>query len=215
MDEERQDAHDMPPRRRKGRRRRWIVLGTVVAVLAAGGIGFGVWHQTPGFCNAVCHQPMDPYVEGYTDDATKLAGFHGKVEVGCLDCHPAELDEQIAEARAWVAGDFATDEDGMLVHQGVSMGYSTCAQQNCHDFESVVATTSDWGGETGVNPHYSHQFYADENSSGFLAQNPAAYAMDCSYCHSSHGTSRLWCNSCHDFEVPEGWTSPGKEGEAA
>ena len=47
-----------PAGRRRGRR--WpIVVGVVAVVLVAAGAGFWVWHEQPGFCNAICHDPMD------------------------------------------------------------------------------------------------------------------------------------------------------------
>ena len=48
----------------KRRGRRWpIVVGVIAAVVVAAGAGFWVWHEQPSFCNAVCHDPMDVYVE--------------------------------------------------------------------------------------------------------------------------------------------------------
>ena len=45
----------------KKRTRKWpIVVGVVVVVLVAAGAGFLVWHEQPGFCNAICHSPMIP-----------------------------------------------------------------------------------------------------------------------------------------------------------
>ena len=49
----------------KRRGRRWpIVVGVIAAVVVAAGAGFWVWHEQPSFCNAVCHDPMDAYVDG-------------------------------------------------------------------------------------------------------------------------------------------------------
>ena len=55
-------------------RRRWpVVVAAVAVVLVAAGAGFWVWHEQPSFCNAVCHEPMDAYVEGYYGDAKRRA----------------------------------------------------------------------------------------------------------------------------------------------
>ena len=55
-----------------------------------------------------------------------------------------------------------------------------------------MASTQDWGGQAGVNPHLSHQ----------------GEAIDCSNCHGVHETSYMYCNTCHDYAVPSGWEEP-------
>ena len=80
------------------RTKRLIALGVAAAVVVAAGAGFWVWHEQPSFCNAICHTPMDPYVEDYyADDATLLAASHRVADVSCLDCHVPTLSEQLAE----------------------------------------------------------------------------------------------------------------------
>ncbi len=184
----------------KKRRRKWpIVVGVCAAVLVVAGTGFMMWHEQPSVCNAICHSPMDPYVEGYYEDATLSAYAHQVENVTCLECHEPKLDEQIEEGLHWVAGDFEVDETGMLKTVGVRSDAGMCTRQGCHDFDEVVAATENWGGEAGVNPHDSHQ----------------GYAIDCSNCHVVHGQSVMYCNTCHDYEVPEGWAAPAKSADAA
>ena len=154
--------------------------------------GFWVWHEQPGFCNAICHDPMDAYVEGYYEDAALMANEHARADVTCFQCHEANIEEQVTEGLAWVRGDFATDESGHLTVQGVTADKKMCATGGCHDWEDVKAATEDWGGEAGVNPHASHQ----------------GEAIDCSNCHGAHGASYMYCNTCHDYDVPAGWESP-------
>ena len=80
-----------PVRRKK---KRLMVLGIIVAVIVIIVIAFTVWHNTPGFCNAICHEPMDTYVESYhSGDAGMLVTAHAKEGVSCLDCHEARLGE--------------------------------------------------------------------------------------------------------------------------
>lgn len=81
------------------KRRRWPVVAGVVAVaLVAAGAGFWVWHETPGFCNAICHSPMDPYVESYeSGDESLMVTAHAQEGYACLDCHEPKIDEQVAE----------------------------------------------------------------------------------------------------------------------
>ena len=176
-------------------RRKWpIAVGVVAAVLVAAGAGFWVWHEQPSFCNAVCHEPMDAYVEGYCNDASQMAYTHQMAGTTCLQCHEPKIDEQIGEALVWVRGDFTMGEDGKLSTVGVRSDVKMCAGAGCHDFDEVAAATEDWGGKAGVNPHDSHQ----------------GYALDCSSCHTAHGQSYMYCNTCHDYEVPDGWAVPVK-----
>lgn len=182
----------------KRRTKRWpIIVGVVAVVLIAAGAGFWVWHEQPSFCNAICHDPMDAYVGGYYNDATLMANTHERANVTCLECHEAKIDEQVTEGLAWVRGDFATDETGHLITQGVTADKAMCTTAGCHEWKDVKAATEDWGGVAGVNPHDSHQ----------------GEAIDCSNCHEAHGTSYMYCNTCHDYETPEGWADPAKGGE--
>ena len=179
---------------KRGKRRWPLVVGIVAIVVVAAGAGFAVWHEQPSFCNAVCHDPMDNYVEGYYNDATLVANTHARADVSCLDCHDPKMDEQIAEGIAWVTGNFETDQAGNIVRVGVTADTAMCAQSGCHALDEVVAATANWGGQAGVNPHDSHQ----------------GIAIDCSNCHGVHGTSYMYCNTCHEYDVPAGWEAPVK-----
>ncbi len=177
------------------KRRHWpIVVGVVLVVLVAAGAGFFVWHNQPSFCNAICHSPMDNYVNGYYEDSSLLANTHMKANVTCLECHEATISDQVNEACAYMSGDFSVDENGNILTVGVSADQSFCTNGACHNMDDVKAATANWGGEEGVNPHDSHQG-----------------TLYCSDCHSVHGTSNLYCNACHDWKVPDGWTSASKE----
>ncbi len=177
---------------KRKRKKAPIIIGVVAVIVIAAGAGFWVWHEQPSFCNAICHEPMDAYVAGYYEEPTQMAYTHQVEDVTCLQCHEPKLDEQINEAMVWVSGNFEMGEDGKLATVGVRADKNMCAVSGCHDMEEVVAATQDWGGEAGVNPHDSHQ----------------GYALDCSSCHTTHGQSYMYCNTCHDYEVPEGWAAP-------
>ena len=188
---ERVDAQDASAKRPK---KKWpLALGVVVAVLVVAGAGFWVWHEQPSFCNAICHEPMDFYVEGYYANEGELANAH-QVAAGttCLQCHEATPETQIKEGLAWIAGDYRMSEDGSLATLTVRADTAMCATSGCHNMDEVIASTANWGGQAGVNPHESHQ----------------GVAIDCSNCHVAHGQSMMYCNTCHDYEVPTGWASP-------
>lgn len=204
-------APTAPPSRK--RKKEPIVAGVAIAVLVVAGFGFWTWHEQPSFCNAVCHEPMDSYVEGYYEDASLLAHTHMTANVTCLDCHPAKIDEQVSEATKWVRGDFEMTADGQLAHNGLSFSAKDCLKSGCHDYDTVVAATENWGGQEGVNPHYSHQFYGGSAVTDVPGASENAFAMDCSWCHSSHGQSNFYCNTCHEFDVPAGWSNPADAGK--
>ena len=187
------DAQPEARAQRPRRKRKWpIVVGVVAVVMVAAGVGFWTWHEQPSFCNAICHEPMDNYVEGYFNDATLMANTPKKAQVTCLECHEAKLSEQVAEGMSWVTRAYAVDASGDLATVGVTADQAFCAKSGCHEWSDVVSATQDWGGQAGVNPHASHQ----------------GEAIDCSNCHGVHETSYMYCNACHDYAVPEGWEEP-------
>ena len=182
-------AGDAPSPKRPVQKK-WIVLGVVAAVIVVAGAGFWAWHNTPGFCNAICHSPMDAYVETYdSNDPGMLVTQHKEAGDSCLDCHEAELTTQVSEVMAWVSDSYPMDGD-MLATDKEFANEEFCARPECHDMNEVVANT--WGfcdNEPDENPHSSHQ----------------DLALECGDCHKVHEKSTLVCNDCHDMNVPEGW----------
>ncbi|MDO4502188.1 MAG: cytochrome c3 family protein [Coriobacteriia bacterium] len=183
----------------------------IALVVVVAGIGGFAWHNTPGFCGTMCHTTMSYYSDSYASDDTTLAYRMGHVSgkatdtlrdgvsdsnKACLDCHPASIGEQIKELGMTIDGDYTLTEDGKLVIEDghFKANKEFCTQ--CHDYEKVIAKTANYNGgkhdsESGVfNPHASHQ--------GDLA---------CGTCHNVHGTSVMYCTSCHNAEVPEGWVT--------
>ena len=105
----------------KSRKRRkvGVIVGVVAIVLVAAGAGFWVWHEQPSFCNAICHSPMDYYVETYdSGDPTLGVTAHAKAGASCLDCHTAELTTQISEVCVWVSDNYPMTEDGTMLATG-------------------------------------------------------------------------------------------------
>jgi len=88
---------DKPKRSHK---RLWITLGAVGVVLVSLAAGGLVWHQSPSFCNAACHTPMDAYVQGYDSGDTAIlvtAHAEGPQGLSCLDCHEPTLGQQFSK----------------------------------------------------------------------------------------------------------------------
>ena len=175
----------------KKKRNKLKILGIVVAVIVVLGIGFFVWHETPGFCNAVCHDPMDPYVETVTSGEKGMAAYdHAQAGMGCLKCHEAKLTEQVSEVMHWVSDDFTTDPDGKLAPSVNFASAEFCGRSGCHDMNTLAEKTVGFeGNPENYNPHSSHQ----------------DLALECGDCHKAHSKSVLVCNECHALTAPEGW----------
>ena len=72
-----EDAQAPSPKRKA--KRGWIIGGVVAVVIVVAGAGFWVWHETPSFCNAICHSPMDSYVDTYySGDQGMLVTAHAE-----------------------------------------------------------------------------------------------------------------------------------------
>ena len=178
-------------KKKKSRRRPLIFVGVIVVVLVAAGAGLWGWHEQPSFCSAICHSPMDPYVDGYFSDDMSLAVVaHRTDDVTCLECHDSSIGEQISEATAWLSGNFS---DPLTLRRFGTVEF--CGR--CHDdgdettgkdWEDIIATTAHYQ-NSGRNPHDSH-----------------LGAIDCYTCHSMHSKSKLYCTQCHDnIKVPDSW----------
>lgn len=182
-------------KKKGGKKKLLIILGIVVVVLAVAVVAGLQWHEQPSFCGQVCHKVMSIYVEDW-ESGGGLAQAHadaGAAElvtakvaypegIECLDCHEPTISQQIEELTMYVSGDY---EVPMEFRQ---IGTSEFCEE-CHDYEAVTALTENWGGEEGVNPHASHNG-----------------KLDCFNCHKMHlEESTLYCNQCHNLEVPEGW----------
>ena len=167
---------------RKKSRKGLVALGVAAVVIVAAGTGFWIWHEQPSFCNAVCHTPMDSYVEAYyADDATLLATSHRVADVSCLDCHVPTLGEQLAEGAAWGAGGYELPPDQRQFDD------EFCMNGSCHAIGqgSLAQITA----QREYNPHSN---YHEE--------------LACGTCHKSHTASVMQCAQCHsDADVPAGW----------
>ena len=181
---------DAAPSPKRPVKKKWVVLGAIVAVILVAGGGFWVWHNTPGFCNAFCHSPMDAYVESYdSNDPGMLVTAHKEAGDGCLDCHEAELTMQVSELMAWASDSYPMDGDKLATGKEFA-NEEFCATPECHNMDEVIAST--WGFEGNdpdENPHMSHQ----------------NLSLECGDCHKVHEKSTLVCNDCHDMNAPEGW----------
>lgn len=168
MDEEKRAVK---PRTKKHGRKLPVALGIVAVVLIAAIAGFSIWHQQPTFCNAICHSPMDVYVETYYE-GDGLARVHAESDVTCLDCHEAKLSQQVTEATRWLTGDFKENLDLINFDDQICL--------DCHD-QALVEQGTATIAELEKDPH------AD-----------AHQVMQCVDCHRSHRDQEDYCSNCHD-----------------
>ena len=119
---------ESPKRPRRLSRKAGVAIGVVAVVVVAAGAGLWVWHEQPSFCSAVCHSPMDSYVEGYYEADTLMSDRHLEAGVGCLSCHEPRIDQQISEGLKWVAGDF----EDPLDPSNLANTEGFCLRSGCH-----------------------------------------------------------------------------------
>lgn len=198
----------------KKKHNRLKILGCVVAVVAVLGVGFWVWHTTPGFCGTLCHDSMNEYVVSYdqasdsegvdkwgnavADTGAMLAVTHKAANLACLDCHVPTLGQQVGEVVTQVSGNYEMPLDEIGVEElmknsgnGAGMGDAFCLKSGCHDGtrSDLTALTAD----LSFNPHDWHH---DD--------------IECSDCHKSHRASVLYCTECHGDAaavLPDGWVT--------
>ena len=204
----------------KKRKKVAIAAGIVAVVLAVAGVGFWVWHETPGFCAAICHTPMDPYLASYeqepaegavdkygntVDGSTMLASFHRvSADATCLDCHESNLGQQITEGLSWVSGSYEVAENdtyGVVITERTTTQLTEahgkrydefCLNDACHTQLDRGALAQETAG-MAKNPH-------DQASA------PHGEIVECGDCHKAHTQSVMACTQCHDdAEVPTGW----------
>lgn len=191
---------------------RIYIVGIVIAVIVVAGLGFNAWHNTPGFCAAICHSPMDPYLATYnetpgqpgtdkwgnevSDAKSMLAPVHRMAGKGCMTCHPSVLSQQISEGTEWLTGNYDDPIPERTITQLIEnrgsneASDSDCMNSSCHNFtrEDLIKKTA-WMG--AINPHY-----------------PQHGVQECSTCHKAHRASVMYCSQCHtEAVVPDGWVS--------
>ena len=64
-----EERNDYAPKQKLPKNKKLTIVGVVVVVIVVAGMGFWTWHNSPSFCSAFCHTPMDSYVETYNQQA--------------------------------------------------------------------------------------------------------------------------------------------------
>ncbi len=206
-------APEAAPAPKKRKKKLPIILGVVVVVLVAAGDGFWVWHEQPSFCGAICHTPMDEYLETYEQEADttgvdkygnevtntsamlcvshKVSEEEGGAGATCLSCHIPVLSEQISEGINWISGNYTyplyerTTSD--LTEASGTSADEFCLNESCHNItrDDLIEATSYMTRNVHVAQHGTNE---------------------CTTCHKGHRASVNYCSSCHsDAEIPDGW----------
>ena len=206
------------PERSAKRRKKFVVIGVVVAVLVVAGVGFWTWHEQPSFCYSICHTPMDAYAASYEDGSVDkygneiaeedrgalMSNVHRELDgTTCMGCHVPTMSEQISEGMHWLSGDYELigynalnqavleerGTDDLTAARGVA-GDEFCMNDACHA-DVTRETLQDKTADLSEtrNPHNFH--HTD---------------LACSTCHKSHAQSVNYCSKCHDdAPIPDGW----------
>ena len=198
-----------------------IILVAVIAV--AGGSVYLIFHSNPLFCNAVCHDPMDPYVTSFLEgksinekqqnltselSVTFHKGQQYKGEnIVCLTCHSDDgIPEQIKEGFAWVTGSFELPLNMQLAAAegtGDKYGVTWCLRDGCHtndkgepinDIKALQRVTD----SKGFTPHAitkPSEIDKMQHEKYWVEGNGGL--VDCGTCHQTHEQSVMVCTECH------------------
>lgn len=204
-----------------------IVGGVIAAVVVVAGIGAFVWHEQPSFCNAICHTPMNGYLETYeaqpgqaatdkwgnqvADASGMLSAVHraNDSEATCLSCHQPVITEQITEGMEWISSNYtlvSTDGNpaGELTERGsaqLTEARGVSGDEFCLNKDCHNFTRDDLTQLTQV----------ESDDPAIKIRNPHSWQhgqQACTDCHKAHRASVLICTECHaDMELPDGWIS--------
>lgn len=143
----------------------------VLLIIVVGYSGWQITYQPKYSCN-ICHN-IQPYVESYYS-SDNLDHVHQDANVGCKDCHKANLTEMAGEGFKYVTGNF---QDPM---RETKLSKEICL--TCHrSYQVVSAKTEDLEPNPHASPHYEE--------------------AECSLCHKSHRDSVLLCDQCHQYDM--------------
>ncbi len=122
--------------------------------------------------------------------------------VGISACSPSTTAKDDGGGGALVSRDNAhassilanpSHSDGIFTEENITSP-ATCTQSACHTPEELVNDGAgllvDLDSGTVSNPHSNHQY------------------LQCTDCHSVSDQSTLYCNSCHEFTLSDGWSNP-------
>lgn len=214
-----------------------VVVGVVAAVLVVAGAGFWTWHETPSFCGAICHTPMDAYLQTYTEGTTDkygnelegsqktamMAYLHGGMDatgaqvaqgsgMGCLSCHEPVLTEQVSEGISWIGGNYEVlgkNSAGYTVLESRTFDQLTAASGKANEEFCLKS-----GCHVTANGEVLERRDLIAVTDDMGPRNPHSTQhgeIDCGECHKGHTVSVNYCTRCHDdAQSPDGWATWGE-----
>lgn len=176
-------------------------LGVALIVLVAAGFAGWKYHEKPQSCG-LCHL-MHTYIATYTgaivsekDGSPLMAKVHADEGDTCLDCHEPTLNQQFAELKMYISGDYR-DPPRMRKY-----GEEECFK--CHEHpnrEDLIERTKDYEIVYNVTGEFLRRLEAQ--STYKLSEegpiNPHDYPTDVQNVTDPHaeGSPQLECNRCH------------------
>lgn len=209
-----------PKKAKMPKNKKFAIAGVIVGVVFLACLGFGAWHETPGFCGAICHTPMDPYLATYETgshdklgneldqtEASSMLSYKHKTYMGgmrCMDCHKPVIGQQLSEGANWVSGNYSiagTNAQGQPYLESRSLADLSegigvkedefCLNSGCH------VATPDRKALFEKTKYLGSEYNPHSQRHGDI---------DCSQCHKAHTQSVNYCTECHaTAPVPDGW----------
>lgn len=214
------DQGENKPKKPRSKKKVGATVGVILVVVIAAGAGFMVWHDTPSFCDAICHKSMDGYRPTYeatpgepgedkwgnevSDARAMLASAHREYgELVCVDCHVPSTLEQAVEGIEFLGDSYVApleerSLDDVMYYRGSNIlqyfsyeGTELASEEFCLNDSCHRLTMDDLVATTANYPVNPHQWAVDTDAS-------------CSDCHKAHRASIMACEGNEDY-LPAGW----------
>ena len=133
------------PSEKRSEKRKWPIVAAVVAITAvAAGGAFGCGTSSPASVTRSARS--DGRVRGGLLSRRNAAGERARASERDLSGMPRGEDRSTGGRRRGLGiRRFRNGRGGPHHADGVTADKGMCAQSGCHDWESVVAATQDWG----------------------------------------------------------------------
>lgn len=221
-----------------------IVIGVVVAVLVVAVGGGLAWHEQPSFCGAICHTPMNGYLETYeaepgqaatdkwgnevADASGMMAAVHRKAgeesgtPITCLSCHEPTLSEQLTEGLHWVTGSYNVSQTLNETFVPEERDGEQLTEARGTDAESFCLKSGCHVNDDGSVmtkedlEKKTADKYGKRNPHATDSSLPSNHTakLACTDCHKAHRASVMGCSQCHSDATIPDGWVSGSEGSS-